>query len=76
MTFHDLNAQQFEDLAIRCMNDKDLRMQFLVKYADDFNDFNKDYTHMLFDTVCTMFLEWHDNEFYEFGFNKYRNEYL
>ncbi len=76
MTFEDLDAQQYEDLCLRCMNDKDLRMQFLVKYADDFNDFNKDYTHMTFDQISTMFLEWHDDEFIKFGFNKYIGEYL
>jgi hypothetical protein len=76
MTFEDLNAQQYEDLALRCMNDQDLKLKFLTKYAEDFNDFSKDYIHMLFSQVSTMFLEWHDDEYIRFGFDKYGQEYL
>jgi hypothetical protein len=76
MNFYDLNAQQYEDLCLRCMNDKELRLQFITRHADDFNDFNKDYTNMLFEAVVTMFLEWHDDEFIKFGFKKYEGEYV
>lgn len=77
MIFNDLNAQQYEDLALRCFNDSSLREEFLKLYIDDFEDFRANYLeNMPLNQVSTMFLEWHDDEFIEFGFNKYKQEYV
>ena len=75
MTFNDLTAQEFEDLAERCFSDGELANAFLNLHSEEFEEWKEQYLSLSIPEIIKMFLEFYDDEYIEYGFEKYAHNY-